>query len=95
MKTVLAIVTALALSATAYAAEQPGMGSGSSARDETFMQLDKNHDGTIDRAEAKADPALAKAFDTVAKNGKVNKQEFQSWEHSQHMGQHMGQQQKG
>ena len=54
--------------------------------EDMFKKLDKNHDGMIDKNEAKADKALSKEFKKVAKNGKLDQQGYNKWEQShQHM----------
>jgi phosphate-selective porin len=47
-----------------------------------FKKLDKNHDGVIDRKEARKDKGLYKEFKKVAKNGKLNETEFLKWQES-------------
>jgi len=46
-----------------------------------FSALDKNHDGYISRAEAKADPTLAAEFDAVDAHhrGRLSKQDLKGW----------------
>ena|SRR3984893_16135583 len=46
--------------------------------DSTFAELDKNKDGYISKAEAAADPALARDFDKFDLNydGKLNRAEY-------------------
>ena len=52
-----------------------------------FQKLDKNHDGVIDKKEAKQDKALNKAFKKVAKKGKLNETDYLNWQASkQHRG---------
>jgi len=47
-----------------------------------FNKLDMNHDGAIDKKEAKSDKALSKSFKKIAKNGKLDKNSYQQWEQS-------------
>lgn len=50
---------------------------------DVFSKLDANHDGMIDKNEAKKDKALSKSFKKIAKNGKLDQQGFTNWESSQ------------
>jgi Ca2+-binding EF-hand superfamily protein len=54
------------------------MGSGTTHLDERFNTADVNHDGGLDREEAKAMPMLSAYFDEVDanKDGKVTRQEY-------------------
>ncbi len=72
---------------SAYAAgtstkkDEPVMGKAGNAtrsNDSTFAKLDKNKDGYISKAEAKADPKLSKDFDSFDLNhdGKLNRAEY-------------------
>lgn len=49
-----------------------------------FQKLDKNHDGMIDKKEAKQDKALHKEFKKVAKKGKLNETDYLNWQASKH-----------
>ena len=49
-----------------------------------FDKLDKNHDGMIDKKEAKADKYLSRAFRKIAKNGKLDKDGYSKWEEKRH-----------
>lgn len=55
-----------------------GMGSGTTHLDERFNAADANHDGGLDRDEAKDMPMLSMYFDEVDANhdGKVTRQEY-------------------
>jgi Ca2+-binding EF-hand superfamily protein len=46
-----------------------------------FKTLDKNHDGKLSRAEARADPGLSMDFDALDENhdGNLSMEEFQRW----------------
>ncbi|WP_369940140.1 hypothetical protein [Xanthomonas medicagonis] len=46
-----------------------------------FAKLDRNHDGYISRAEAKADPTLYAEFDAVDvhHHGRLSKTDLQGW----------------
>lgn len=48
--------------------------------DKMFKKLDTNHDGMIDKKEAKADKALSKDFKKIAKNGKLDQEGYGKWE---------------
>lgn len=48
-----------------------------------FNKLDANHDGMIDKTEAKKDKALSKSFKKIAKNGKLDQQGFTKWQNAQ------------
>lgn len=50
---------------------------------EKFQALDKNHDGTIDRKEAKADKQLHKSFKKIAKKGKLDESGYINWQQAQ------------
>jgi len=54
----------------------------STQMDEMFKKLDTNHDGMIDKKEAKADKALAKDFKKIAKKGKLDQENFNKWQES-------------
>jgi Ca2+-binding EF-hand superfamily protein len=55
-----------------------GYGSGTTHLDQRFNAADANHDGGLDREEAKEMPMLSRYFDEVDanKNGKVTRQEY-------------------
>jgi len=55
-----------------------------------FDKLDANHDGMIDKNEAKANKRLSRSFNKVAKNGKLDKDGFMKWEkkHTRHAKKH-------
>ena len=50
--------------------------------DKMFKKLDTNHDGMIDKKEAKANKALNKDFKKIAKNGKLDQEGYGKWEQS-------------
>jgi len=50
---------------------------------EMFKTLDVNHDGVIDKKEAKADKALSKSFKKIAKKGKLDQAGYEKWAASQ------------
>ena len=47
----------------------------------SFDTLDRNHDGKLSRAEARADPGLSMSFDALDANhdGYLSQAEFQAW----------------
>jgi len=45
-----------------------------------FKKLDVNHDGMIDKKEAKGNKDLIKDFKKIAKKGKLDKDGYQKWE---------------
>jgi len=48
----------------------------------SFAELDRNHDGSISRAEAEAFPPLANDFDFVAQNGeRISPRQFARWDY--------------
>jgi hypothetical protein len=57
---------------------KPNISNATRSEDLTFANLDKNKDGYISKAEAAADPALAKDFDKFDLNndGKLNRAEY-------------------
>ena len=57
-------------------------GGGNDAISQMFKSLDINHDGTIDKTEAKKDANLSKSFKKIAKNGKLDMNGYQQWEQS-------------
>ena len=65
----LAVVSFTLAAGSAYAADKPRSG---------FDALDKNNDGVITKAEAKASPQLAKNFEAIDKNhdGKLTRTEY-------------------
>jgi hypothetical protein len=79
-------VAAFALAAgSAWAADKPSdekdkteTSSAAPAEPPTFAELDKNNNGSISKAEAKADPVLAKDFDKFDLNhdGKLDRGEY-------------------
>jgi Ca2+-binding EF-hand superfamily protein len=82
--TVLA-ASALALAVgTAWAQDKPKeqekstIGNATRSDDSGFAKLDKNKDGYISRAEAKAEPELSKNFDKwdLNNDGKINRAEY-------------------
>lgn len=46
-----------------------------------FAKLDRNHDGYISRAEAKADPTLEREFDAIdtQHSGRLSKAQLEGW----------------
>lgn len=46
-----------------------------------FAKLDRNHDGYISRAEAKADPTLEREFDAIdtQHTGRLSKAQLEGW----------------
>lgn len=50
---------------------------------EKFQALDKNHDGKIDKKEAKADKDLNKSFKKIAKKGKLDESGYINWQQAQ------------
>ena len=78
---------AAATETEAPATEAPAMDSSAPAAEDMtaknsdkFKLLDKNNDGVIDKKEAKADKALAKAFKKIAKKGKLDRSGYEKWE---------------
>lgn len=58
---------------TATAGESPAV-------HRTFLRLDVNKDGYIERNEAKSNATLTRDFFKVAKSGKLSESEFSAWE---------------
>lgn len=75
--TLLAAVCGVALSAN-FARAEVGHNDGTTHLDQRFYAADANHDGGLDREEAKNMPMLTKYFDEVDtnKDGKVTRQEY-------------------
>ena len=71
-----------ALSTAVYAANDDDTTQTSNAHAE-FVKLDANHDGVIDKQEAKADPALSTDFDDIADDqGKLDEEGYTEWKSS-------------
>lgn len=60
------------------ASSDPAPAEGKGLEVKSFMDLDSNRDGVIDRKEALASPALAKSFDSVDANndGRISVEEY-------------------
>jgi len=83
VKTTVLVASAFALAVgSAWAAdkdkEKSTVGNATRSDDSGFAKLDKNKDGYISKAEAKAEPELAKNFDKWDLNhdGKINRAEY-------------------
>ena len=82
MSKTLLYAVVLALSAPVYAAQSEQTTPSEDLHGQ-FMKLDANHDGVIDRKEAKGDPALKHSFRKLTKNGKLNEKGYDAWKNSQ------------
>jgi hypothetical protein len=84
VKTVVLAASALALAVgTAWAQDKPAkekstVGNATRSDESGFAKLDKNKDGYISKAEAKAEPELSKNFDKwdLNNDGKINRAEY-------------------
>jgi hypothetical protein len=92
MKTTIAILTTLALGATAtLVLADPGERPGRAAMMERLKAADTNADGLISRAEAAALPRLLEHFDEIDanKDGQISAEELRAF-HAAHRGGHGG-----
>lgn len=84
MKKLLLSIAVLLLSTSVYAATGDA-GNKMKEVHPDFSKLDINHDGFIDKKEAKADKMLSKKFNTVAVNGKIDQHAYDSWKEQKSM----------
>jgi hypothetical protein len=78
MKALIIFVAAILPLATAAGGDRPGPDKQSASAEATFKSLDRNSDRSISKVEAKADRAVAAAFDTADINldGYITKAEY-------------------
>lgn len=81
MSKTLLYAVVLALSTPVFAAESEQTTPADDAHAQ-FMKIDANHDGVIDRKEAKGDTALNQSFRKLAKNGKLDEKGYDAWKNS-------------
>jgi Ca2+-binding EF-hand superfamily protein len=81
MKTSTLILSALTLSASAFAQDTTKPPSSAATTPPAFEQLDTNSDGRLSMSEAQAEPKLASKFATFDKQGKgyISKEEYQAY----------------
>ena len=76
-------VSVLLVSSMVLAEGKPAKAADHAAKyHEQFAKLDTNHDGVIDKGEAKAHKALHKSFAKAAKDGKMTEEQFAKWSSS-------------
>lgn len=75
------LLTSVVLSCTMCGALSAQPASKPELQPVSFDSLDRNHDGKLSRAEARADPGLSMAFDMLDVNhdGYLSTAEFQAW----------------